>query len=55
MAAYDGQQNPGSFNYALQYDGEAPGYLVAMINETNTRISVEGRITRFPANSPLCP
>jgi hypothetical protein len=32
--AYDEQQNPGSFNYALQYYGEALGYLVVMVNET---------------------
>ena len=33
-AAYDDQQMPGSFNYALQYYGEALGYLVVMMNET---------------------
>lgn len=32
--AYDEQQNSGSFNYALQYYGEALGYLVVMVNET---------------------
>jgi hypothetical protein len=33
-AAYDDQHTPASFNYALQYYGEALGYLVVMINET---------------------
>jgi hypothetical protein len=33
-AAYDDQKPPGSFNYALQYFGEALGYLVVMVNET---------------------
>jgi hypothetical protein len=33
-AAYDEQQGPGSFNYALQYYGEALGYLVVMVNDT---------------------
>lgn len=32
--AYDDQQTPGSFSYALQYYGEALGYLVVMVNET---------------------
>lgn len=33
-AAYDDQQTPGSLSYALQYYGEALGYLVVMVNET---------------------
>ena len=33
-AAYNDQGKTGSFNYALQYYGEALGYLVVMVNET---------------------